>query len=305
MLILVLIPVVAAEDSSEAFYIEYAEETSDDVIVEESYSADEEVEYAQEHTFISNENDDVGSDSEDLSTDNNHFEEPVADNCDANIIEHVECSYDVSQNVQLNEDDVNYISSDNFADIIDEDTFENGDCELTTEDISVINQGSLFISKNDFKENIILITINLNTETSSFETTSFDRGITKILELKNSILISQDIRIACLNDVAFDVDSDIVDCINKATNDFAFSIDNSVVGDGYGILNVCNSCFLKFNPCFYAFVSCEFLTVDDFFGSDFLIAFKLFCDFAVEHSENDLNSDNFQEFYRFSGNINM
>ena len=98
MLILVLIPVIAAEDSSEAFYIEYAEDSTEDVIVEESYSTDE-VESAQEHTFISNENDDVGNDYEDLPTQTNHFEEAVEDNCDANIIEHVECSAEVSQDI--------------------------------------------------------------------------------------------------------------------------------------------------------------------------------------------------------------
>ena len=135
MLILVLIPVIAAEDSSEAFYIEYAEDCNDDVIVEESFSTDE-VESAQEHTFISNENDDVGNDYEDLPTQTNHFEEPVEDNCDANIIEHVECSADVSQDIQLNED-INYICSDDLADLSHVDIFENSSYELTTEDISV------------------------------------------------------------------------------------------------------------------------------------------------------------------------
>ena len=91
----------------------------------------------------------------------------------------------------------------------------------------------------------------------------------------------------------FDVDSDIVGCINKATTDFIFSIDNSVVGDGNEILIFCNSCFLKFNPCFYAFISCDFLTVDGFFGGDFIIASKLFYYFAVELRENDLYPDNF------------
>ena len=140
MLILVLIPVVAAEDSSESFYIEYAEESSDDVVVEESYSAYEDAEYAQEDTVISNENDDVG-DLEDSSTDYNHFEESIEDNCDANIIEHVECSAEVSQDIQLNQD-INYICSDDLADLSHVDIFENSSYELTTEDISVINQGS-------------------------------------------------------------------------------------------------------------------------------------------------------------------
>ena len=293
MLILVLIPVVAAEDSSESFYIEYAEESSDDVVVEESYSAYEEVEYAQEDTVISNENDDV-EDSEDSSTDYNHFEESIEDNCDANIIEHVECSGEVPQNIQSNEDDINHICSDNFADICDDGNFEFNDCELATEDISVINQGSLFISKNDFNPNDILIKTVMDIEAESFETSCFKRGLSKILELKNHILTNQDIQVAFLNDLVFDVDSDIVDCINKANTDFAFSIDNSVIGDENGILIMCSSCFLKFNPSFCAFICCDFLTVDDFFGCDFIIASELFCDFAVEHSENDLTLENFQ-----------
>lgn len=300
MLILVLIPVIAAEDSSEAFYIEYAEDCNDDVIVEESYSTDE-VESAQEHTFISNENDDVGNDYEDLPTQTNHFEEAVEDNCDANIniIEHVECSADVSQDIQLNED-INYICSDDFADLGQGDIFENSSYELTTEDISVINQGLLFISKNDFNMNIILIKIVLDTETTSLETTSFDRGISKILELKNNILVTHNVRMIFLNDVKCDVSSDIVSCINKATSDFVFSIDNSVIGDENGILIVYYS-FLKFNPSFYAYISCDFLTVDDFFGGDCIIASELFCDFVVEHRENDLSLENFQIINPISG----
>ena len=290
MLILVLIPVVAAEDSSESFFIEYAEESSDDVIVEESYSI-EEVEYAQEDTVISSEYGEVEAEYEDLSTYDNHLEESIEDNCDATNMGHVECSAEVSQNIQVNEDS-NYISSENFAEM-GKDIFENNDCEIATDDISVINQGSFFISEFDFKSNVILINTVLNTETTNYETSSFNSGLTKILELKNNILTNQNVQIIFLNDLIFDVDSDIVGCINKATTDFIFSIDNSVVGDGNEILIFCNSCFLKFNPCFYAFISCDFLTVDGFFGGDFIIASKLFCDFAVELRENDLYPENF------------
>ena len=289
MLILVLIRVVAAEDSSESFFIEYAEESSEDVIVEESYSI-EEVEYAQEDTVISNEYDGVEAEYEDPSKYDNPLEESIEDNCDANI-EHIECSGEVSQNIQLNEDS-NYISSENFADI-SKDIFENNDCEIATDDISVISQGSFFISENDYNSYVFLISTVLNTETTNYETSSFNRGLTKILELKNNILTNHNVQIVFLNDLIFDVDSDIVGCINKATTDFVFSIDNSVVGDGNEILILCSSCFLKFNPCFYAFISCDFLTVDGFFGCDFIIASKLFYYFAVEHRENDLYPENF------------
>lgn len=168
MLILVLIPVVAAEDSSESFYIEYAEEISDDVIVEESFSTEVEVENAQENTFVSNGNDDVGEDYEDFPTDTYHFEESIEDNCVANIEEHVECSSDASQNIELNED-INYVSTGDFSDLSQGDIFENSFYDLAAEDISVINQGSLFISKNDFKANVILIETVINTEITNFE----------------------------------------------------------------------------------------------------------------------------------------
>ena len=290
MLILVLIPVVAAEDSSESFFIEYAEESSEDVIVEESYSI-EEVEYAQEDTVISSEYGEVEAEYEDLSTYDNHLEESIEDNCDATNMGHVECSAEVSQNIQVNEDS-NYISSENFADI-SKDIFENNDCEIATDDISVISQGSFFISENDYNSYVFLINTVLNTQTTNYETSSFNSGLTKILELKNNILTNQNVQIIFLNDLIFDVDSDIVGCINKATTDFVFSIDNSVVGDENEILILCSSCFLKFNPCFYAFISCDFLTVDGFFGGDFIIASKLFYYFAVEHRENDLYPENF------------
>lgn len=250
MLILVLIPVVAAEDSSESFFIEYAEESSEDVIVEESYSI-EEVEYAQEDTVISSEYGEVEAEYEDLSTYDNHLEESIEDNCDATNMGHVECSAEVSQNIQVNEDS-NYISSENFAEM-GKDIFENNDCEITTDDISVISQGSFFISENDYNSYVFLINTVLNTETTNYETSSFNRGLTKILELKNK---------------------------NE-------------------ILILCSSCFLKFNPCFYAFISCDFLTVDGFFGGDFIIASKLFCDFAVELRENDLYPEN------FNSNLNL
>lgn len=126
--------------------------------------------------------------------------------------------------------------------------------------------------------------------------------------MKNNILVSQDVKTIYLNKVICDVDCDTVSCINKATSDFVFSIDNSVIGDENAILIMCSACFLKFNPCFYAFISCDFLTVDGFFGSDFTIASELFCYFVVEFSEGNRYLMNFQnnlEFNPISGLSDM
>mgnify|MGYP003300972518 CR=1 FL=1 len=51
MLVLVLLPVIAAEDSSEAFFVEY-EDVSDEVFVVEEY---EPVDLAQEQASLSHE----------------------------------------------------------------------------------------------------------------------------------------------------------------------------------------------------------------------------------------------------------
>ena len=282
MLVLVLIPAVAAEDTSESFYIEYAE--SEDVIVEEAYSI-ENVEYACEDTSdndigeVEYDHEDLKTSEveevhEDLSAPENHF---IEDDNDAVFIEPEEGSFDVTHNVQEN-DDVQYISNEN-TEIIDVDEFEEDD--LTIEDVSVINQASFFISKHSYNFKVIIMIEELVMETA-FKTSSFKRSSSKILELKNNILINQDVEIILGNDLIAIVDGNMIVCINKILSDYIFSIDNSVIGDG-NMIFIYNSCFLKFDSCFNAFIFCDLLTFEHFFVSDFSIASKLFLNFAVEY----------------------
>lgn len=288
MLILVLIPAVAAEDSDESFYIEYAE--SEEVIVEESYSIDE-VEYGFEDT---SENNDVGEDEyshedlqtceveqahDDISAPDDHLmqEEP-----DVVLIEPEEGLNDAAHYILDN--DENYISYDNDI----EDINEHNEDDLTIEEVSVTNQGSLFVSKNDCNFKIIIMIGELLMETT-FKTSGFNRSLSRILELKNDILINRDVEIFG-NDLTAVDDGSIIVCINKISSDYVFSIDNSVVGEGNMIL-VYNPCFLKFYPYFNAYLSCGLLTFERFFAGDF-VAFKLFLNFAVEHTDSVSFSDN-------------
>ena len=69
--------------------------------------------------------------------------------------------------------------------------------------------------------------------------------------------------------------------------DFAYSIDNSIVGNHAGIFFAGQSCFIKLSPCFAA-TFCDFLSVECFFFGDFIIASGIFCDFVVEYSQCNL-----------------
>lgn len=282
MLILVLIPVVAAEDSSESFYIEFAEE-SDDVIVEESYSIDE-VEYTPVETSVYSEIEEY-----DQEYMNNQEEDYSADLIEENnedvIIEQYDCSFDVTHNIIETEN--TYINTENLTDIADYDDIDEYEDELTNDDISVINQGSLFISKSDdYNIKLIFMSEILYNQAAEFDTTTcVKRSILKFLELKNNILINQDVQIIFFDDLIDNVDGDIIKCINKATSDFVFSIDNSVIGDEDGIFLINTPYFLNSTPCFNAFICCDFLTVELFFRGDFIIASELLCDFIVEYSK--------------------
>ena len=293
MLILVLIPAVAAEDSSESFYIEYAEESEDVIVEEEPYSiVEEEVEYAPEETsvdaeineeynqeYISNQEEEYSSD---LIEENNEV--------DVIIEQEYDCSCDVTHDIIETENTYNNLNTENITDITEyDDDIDEYEDELTNDDISVINQGSLFISKHeDFNIKIIFVNDVLYDQAAEFDTTScVKRSILKFLELKNNILINLDVKVIFMDDLIDGyVDGDLIKCINKVTSDFVFSIDNSVIGDEEdGIFLISNPYFLNFTPCFNVFICCDFLTVELFFRGDFIIASELFSDFVVEYSK--------------------
>lgn len=273
MLVLVLIPAVAAEDSSESFYIEFAE--SEDVIVEESCSI-EEVECGIEDQTADSHSSEVDNAHEKLkineaehpheeisAPDNNLFEEDY----DPVSIESEEGLFDVAHDIEKN-DDIHYISGENFTDILQEDINED-DCEMTIEDVGVISQGSLFVSKHDYNFKLILIFEESLIETTSFESSNFKRSLSKILELKNNILISQDVEVFASDLIAV-ADSNVIVCISKISSDYVFSIDNSVFGKGNTIL-IFSSCFLKYDYSFNSF-SCDFLTFQHFFAGFSIIS---------------------------------
>ena len=71
-----------------------------------------------------------------------------------------------------------------------------------------------------------------------------------VLELKNNLLINNDIRFIFADNLADNVDGDVIICADKITTDFVFSIDNSVIGDENLIFFVTTSYCFNLNPTF-------------------------------------------------------
>ena len=282
MLVLVLIPAIAAEESSEAFFIEY-EVPSEEVVVEESDSI--EIEDAQHDvSVISDVEDEIEDVYKDIPIQDQSCE--IEEKSDAIIIpEPIDCSVvetpDVIDEISISEE-ISVINCENISDNVNyNDVSENSVDEVTIKNIGIINQGSIFISKFKDIDNIVLIK-ELNTGTTNDETHTFKRNLIKVLELKNDLLINQDFQIISSDNIMLDDDIEIVICADKITSDFVFSIDNSVIGDENLIIFVTTSFCLKFTPCFDAFICRDFLDVGYFFGGNLLIATGQFMENFVE-----------------------
>ena len=290
MFVLVLIPVASAMDSDESFYQEY--ETASDIEYQDYEGVVEEygnwqVVDAQEE--ISSDSDYDGFDE--IDTEYSDQSQPQADNEDniINVAEFEENSVIETHEI-INEDtsvdEVEYeISSQNVDDIL------NNINETSVEDLtieSIVNQGSILISKYDDEVIVNCVKINqiLSAEMESTELTNLNRNIDKVLELKNNLLLKQDVQ-ATFSGVNINELEDIVSCMNYINTDFAYSIDNSIVGNHAGIFSAGQSCFIKLSPCFAA-TFCDFLSVECFFFGDFIIASGIFCDFVVEYSQCNL-----------------
>ncbi len=290
MFVLVLIPVASAMDSDESFYQEY--ETASDIECQDYEGVVEEygnwqVVDAQEE--ISSDSDYDGFDE--IDTEYSDQSQPQADNEDniINVAEFEENSVIETHEI-INEDtsvdEVEYeISSQNVDDILNN-INENSVEDLTIE--SIVNQGSILISKYDDEVIVNCVKINqiLSAEMESTELTNLNRNIDKVLELKNNLLLKQDVQ-ATFSGVNINELEDIVSCMNYINTDFAYSIDNSIVGNHAGIFFAGQSCFIKLSPCFAA-TFCDFLSVECFFFGDFIIASGIFCDFVVEYSQCNL-----------------
>ena len=257
MLVLVLLPAIAAEDSSEAFFIEYSYE-SDEVVVED-YDTVDAVDLAQEVASLGCGMEDAVD--EPVILHESHHNVPIQDQSieidDAVIIEE-----QIESPVVETPDNIDEITDEEetfnlYSEVVSEsitvnNNYMDGDVESesTIENVSIIKQGCLFISE-EFIDNVNVVLINdLFTETASYETQGFKRSLIKSLELKNNLLTNQDVSFVFAENVMVDLDGSVIICTDKITNDFAFCIDNSVVGDENAIHFVTASFCLNFNPCF-------------------------------------------------------
>lgn len=283
-LILVLIPVASAMDSEEAFYQEYEVEEVQEFV--EEYN-DIEVEYT--HIDMSSQSDHYESDGhvEESNTcqQTEHVKEDAVEISELNL-NSVQETHDI---IDQNFEKVGYDVTSNDLKDLTGNVNEACSDDLTYETISVNYQGSIFISEYDTTFSYILINqILYNEMTTTLESKSLNRSVVKVMELKNNLLIKQDIQ-TCFDENEIDELDDFIVCIANTSTDFAYSIDNSVIGDGCAIF-VGNSCFLKFYPCFDAIFCCKLLDVENFSCGDFSNCLGLFCcNFAVGYREHNLS----------------
>ncbi|WP_407421321.1 hypothetical protein [Methanobrevibacter sp.] len=272
MLVLVFLPVIAAEDSSEAFFVEYSYE-SDEAFVVEEYDP---IDLAQEQVSLSHE----------IEEEYNEYNKdvPVLDQSGeiANnpIITHEEIKSPVAETNNVPNDGVNTVDDINKDDKIGvfdttnvnvnhNDVDEDVDLEAAAENNSIIRHGSVIFISEEVNENEYVRLINdLFTETTNYETHSFKRSLIKVLELKNNLLINRDVSFIFSDDFMADLNGDLIECTDKITTDFAFSIDNSIVGSDNLVIFVSSSFCSDFIPCFYAFVCCNLLDFKSFFGDN-------------------------------------
>ena len=181
MLVLVLLPAIAAEDSSEAFCVEYAYE-SDEVVVEESGPIYE-IEEAWEDVSPSYETK-MTIDEEEFGEDV-HFQDQSGEIDDAVMIQE-EGEYSVVEtyiNIDEIEEGDELFYNEFCEDVIDNVNYndiDDVDRDVTIENFSIINQGSvIFVSKEvDDNSNIILIN-ELFTEATDYEANGFKRSLIK------------------------------------------------------------------------------------------------------------------------------
>ena len=271
MLILLMIPVATAMDSEDAFYIEYS--SPDDEVVIEEYDHFVEVDTQVDVSSPSDVEDFVQDPVEEYEDEVQKSHDDAVDDV-VEIPESVEDSDvityydgDISEDDEVKSEEV--ISNDLNEMIKYENNNEISCDDLTLKVISVDIQGSFFISKIDLNSvsfNIINEIFNHEITTLG-ETTSPNKNVNKVLELKNILLTNEKMQNNFDCHKIANVDGSLDVYINKITNDFAYSIDNSVVGDASGIFMVIvKSSFSTFYPCFDATFSRDFLDVECFFA---------------------------------------
>lgn len=267
MLILVLIPVASAMDSNDTFYVEYDDSDYEEVV-------DEYVEYEVEETQNLEHSHEENVKSSDTINENIGEDSQYQDDIDKYYYNEEEAAVEPVVCIELNEDDVSvthdqdvksfeFVNSDviyldNLTDAINEETSEDD----STFDKNSVNQ-DLLINKLEIKNNFPLFDHTYN-EINFYET-SFDnsnRFLTKILELKDNLLLKQDMHVIFNNYVIDDLEEII--SINKITSDYAYNIDNSIVGAESIV-----TCFLNFKSFFDTVFSYTFVVIF-FYDADFI-----------------------------------
>lgn len=221
MLVLMIIPLVSAMDSNETFFEEYDVSDCEEVIVE----YDNEVEYTQKD--VSNEvevHDDVPDDLESQI-------KPQKEEIDTvPVIEFREeiNSIDVEYNEEIQiieENKIEYTSE-----VVDIDEINGTTSEKITLD-KIQGMELIFKNQNNIKNKYL--SINIFVESAAFKTTSLKDNIFKVLKLKDQLLTKQDTQTQDSHNNINNLDNVLIIGINKVTTDYAYSINNVIVGDDY------------------------------------------------------------------------
>lgn len=301
MLVLVLLPLACAMDSEDAFYQEY--DCGDDEGFIEEYG-DWEVEYTPEDASSEIEIDNCEESDNDNcykyydGSDQDQVEEDAKEIPELNI-DSVDVTPYIDNPVIIVEEEHEDISSevfDNMAGNVE----ETSDDELTFSKKISVNQGSIFISIHDSTITVDIINHIVNEGRESCKMSKLNNDL---VELKNNLLINQDLKTVHSNDIVIDDLYNILIGIDYTSNDFAYSIDNSIIGDAINkFFTGTFSCFLNYvYPCFDASFSCDFLIDEYYFYSKFvgeydfcggccMIAADFFGDFVVDFNKIDLTS---------------
>lgn len=250
MLILVFIPIANAMDSNETFFIEYEDQDSEEV-VDEYEIEDKSCQSSPEKNIEI-----YDTTSNDISTHEESYNYNISEKSHNQIkMEKIEYDHNITfQELGVDEDcvsnDVKVIDSKSLYNALKD--FDNlTDNIKTDEDDLTLNENSLnpdlfLIFK--FADYIHCLLIdNYYNEFTCYES-SFNESKDFIMkfELKEKLLLNHDLQTY--------FDSHIYDfkeilCINKITTDFAYCIDNSIVGADR-IVNLL-SCFFNFKSYFY------------------------------------------------------
>jgi len=265
MLVLVLVPVVAAENSTDTFYVEY-DAADDEVYVEEygfsEYSSDysdaQESSYTHEVEVESDNDygDQLGTVDESIKMNDD----------DVNILIAEEKSALEPQDIVVNDEEESTVSL--MEDVEFPDINENAISECS-DDECILDSESIKISYNIpvFEFNVLnKLSILLNDiilcNTTSFKTTGYHRSLVKNLDLKNLVLNDD---LACMGSKYVDgvviMDLNDQDYNDKFIGDFAYSIDNSIIGDEE---------FAYLFPAYFSYF-------DTFCNNDFYLTFDDFC----------------------------